>query len=261
MLLRGGRMKDPYEVLGVSRDAGDDEIKSAYRKLAMKYHPDRNPDDPLAAQKMSEINAAYDILKDPEKVLLYRAGYYDPPGSGSKNSYNTGYSSYGYDSNTGAQSSYSGYQYSNNDRKKTYGEGSGGYGSQYSYRTYSSRGDTDSYQRNNAYSGSRFFYEDRGQTQRQNSGMHFGFGFFPFFPFFIWTNGGSRQAANGARPRSLLLRVLTIYIIINLVLGLFRSILYWENLRRFNQYQNPENEYRVEQPYDRSDPFGYYTQQ
>ena len=56
-------MKDPYLVLGVSRDATDEEIKNAYRKLAKKYHPDLNTDKKYAEEKMKEINAAYDTIQ------------------------------------------------------------------------------------------------------------------------------------------------------------------------------------------------------
>ncbi|WP_299374840.1 molecular chaperone DnaJ [uncultured Kiloniella sp.] len=63
--------KDFYEVLGVSRSADAKELKSAYRKLAMKYHPDRNPDDAEAEKKFKEINEAYGVLKDDQQRAAY----------------------------------------------------------------------------------------------------------------------------------------------------------------------------------------------
>jgi molecular chaperone DnaJ len=63
--------KDFYEVLGVNRDASDDEIKKAYRKLAMKYHPDRNPDNAQAEEKFKEAKEAYEILSDSQKRAAY----------------------------------------------------------------------------------------------------------------------------------------------------------------------------------------------
>ena len=66
--------RDPYEVLGVSNGASEDEIKTAYRRLAKKYHPDLNPGDPAAAQKMNEVNQAYDRIKNPQS--------YQQPGPG-----------------------------------------------------------------------------------------------------------------------------------------------------------------------------------
>ncbi|MFY9327532.1 MAG: molecular chaperone DnaJ [Georgfuchsia sp.] len=63
--------KDFYEVLGVNRDAPDDEIKKAYRKLAMKHHPDRNPDNPKSEEHFKEAKEAYEILSDNQKRAAY----------------------------------------------------------------------------------------------------------------------------------------------------------------------------------------------
>lgn len=63
--------RDYYEVLGVNRDAGDDEVKKAYRKLAMKFHPDRNPDNKEAEEKFKEAKEAYEILSDANKKAAY----------------------------------------------------------------------------------------------------------------------------------------------------------------------------------------------
>ena len=62
---------DFYEILGVSKSASDDEIKKAYRKLAIQYHPDKNPGDKSAEEKFREATQAYEILKDPQKRSQY----------------------------------------------------------------------------------------------------------------------------------------------------------------------------------------------
>ena len=63
--------RDYYEVLGVERNAAGEEIKRAYRKLAVKFHPDKNPDDPHAEEKFKELGEAYDVLMDPDKRAAY----------------------------------------------------------------------------------------------------------------------------------------------------------------------------------------------
>ena len=63
--------RDYYEVLGIQKGASDDEIKKAFRKLAVKYHPDKNPGDKNAEEKFKEVNNAFDILKDPQKRAAY----------------------------------------------------------------------------------------------------------------------------------------------------------------------------------------------
>src|SRR5262245_61981918 len=83
--------RDPYEVLGVTREASDDEIKKVYRKLARDYHPDRNPGDKAAEARFKEVQDAYDILSDKKKRASYdrfgfagphQAGGPDGPGGG-----------------------------------------------------------------------------------------------------------------------------------------------------------------------------------
>lgn len=96
-------MDDPYKVLGVSPDASDEEIKSAYRRLAKQYHPDRNPGDAEAAKKMQQINDAYDRIKNPEKTRSQQRQSYGSYGYG-------GYGQ-GYEQPTGDQYAQAAYQY------------------------------------------------------------------------------------------------------------------------------------------------------
>ena len=79
-------IEDPYKVLGLDRNATDEEVKQAYRRLAKKYHPDLNPGDQEAARKMQQVNEAYDQIKNPEKYARQSApgsqgGQYNPYGA------------------------------------------------------------------------------------------------------------------------------------------------------------------------------------
>jgi molecular chaperone DnaJ len=81
--------RDYYEVLGVGREASDQAIKSAYRKLALKYHPDRSPDDPDAEEKFKEASEAYSILSDAQKRQVYdRFGHAGLQGGGGQQGFN-----------------------------------------------------------------------------------------------------------------------------------------------------------------------------
>src|SRR5688572_16979674 len=73
-------MRDPYDVLGVSRSASAAEIKSAFRKLAKKLHPDANKSDPEAASRFAELNAAYEIVGDDDKRKAFDRGEIDAEG-------------------------------------------------------------------------------------------------------------------------------------------------------------------------------------
>src|SRR3954453_2661902 len=73
-------MRDPYEVLGVPRGASAAAIKSAYRKLAKKHHPDSNKNDPKAADRFSELNAANEIIGDEDKRKQFDRGEIDAEG-------------------------------------------------------------------------------------------------------------------------------------------------------------------------------------
>lgn len=81
-------VKDYYKVLGVKRDANEKEIKQAFRKLAKKYHPDANPDNPNAEARFKEINEAYEVLSDAEKRKMYdRFGTVNPNMGGATGGY------------------------------------------------------------------------------------------------------------------------------------------------------------------------------
>lgn len=92
-------MKDLYQVLGVAKTASDSEIKSTFRKLARKYHPDLNKDNKEAAEKFKEVNAAYEVLGDKDKRKKYDNNEIDAEGKP------TGFGAGGYGAYSGAGAS------------------------------------------------------------------------------------------------------------------------------------------------------------
>ncbi len=85
--------RDYYEVLGISKNASEDEIKKAYRKIAIKYHPDRNPDNKEAEEKFKEAAEAYDVLHDPQKRQAYdQFGFEGLGGAGGFGGFSGGFS-------------------------------------------------------------------------------------------------------------------------------------------------------------------------
>ncbi len=160
-------VQDPYKILGVSPSASEEEIKKAYRTLAKKYHPDLNPGDEVAAQRMNEINAAYDILSKPH-TARHASGY--GPGS----SYGSSYSgTSGYGSATGTD----GYYSSSNGNSSGY---TNGYGNSYG----------------NGYGGFGN-WNSSDENPFENYGTFFGFGPFGFFRF-----GNFDSSRNGAYRNS-----------------------------------------------------------
>lgn len=125
-------VSDPYKVLEISPGADKEEIKKAYRRMAKKYHPDLHPNDKEAAEKMNEINEAYDILSNPEKYQKRQSsggGY----GGAYQNQTGGGYGSY--QNQTGG--GYGSYQNQSQGSYGSYGgQAQGGYGQQGNYGWY-----------------------------------------------------------------------------------------------------------------------------
>lgn len=117
-------MIDPYKVLGVSRSATAEEIKRAYRAKAKQYHPDLHPNDPTAAQKMNEINEAYDMLTNPEKYAARQAQEQARNGYGYGQG---GYQQSGYGQQQGGYNPYGQYQ----ERRNT--QSAGGWSSDFEF--------------------------------------------------------------------------------------------------------------------------------
>ena len=111
-------VNDPYSVLGISRDASQEEVKKAYRKKAKEYHPDLHPNDPKATEKMNEINEAYDMICNPEKYSNRQrgAGY----GSQYGGTYGSTYGGAGYGSGYNQSGNQNAYRNTGNQQGNSY---------------------------------------------------------------------------------------------------------------------------------------------
>lgn len=235
--------KDPYVILGVSKGATDDEIKSAYRRLTKQYHPDLHPNDPSCTEKMSEINAAYDQIKDADARRRYEDSQNIHPGYG----YGYGSSSYGSYGSYG-QSGYSGY---------------GGYGNYGSSGFYGSSGSSSS--------GSYY-----SNTSDEDESGAYSWVFTPFGAFRVYRGGGNRSSSSSgtgygstsytnqeysssqnssgsyySRPRRRfsLLRYLVIIMLINFLLRSCRSMLVWNAYNaQMDQGTTTQNERQYDMP-------------
>merc|ERR1712137_682743 len=76
----GGRIVNPFSALEIPKNASATEVKAAYRRLALQWHPDRNPNNPEAEERFKEISQAYEILRNPEQRKMYAAGMHNAQG-------------------------------------------------------------------------------------------------------------------------------------------------------------------------------------
>lgn len=147
-------MEDLYEVLGVTKTASQSEIKSAYRKLAVKYHPDKNPGDKAAEEKFKKITAAYDVLSDETKRRQYDS-------YGSTGSYSSSSNPYG---SWGRQGSWQQQWNRGGFGAETQDDFNDAFNQWFNYSRYSQSSDR-SYDRTSQNQGTYSFYTQRAEPQ------------------------------------------------------------------------------------------------
>lgn len=140
-------MRDPYDVLGVAKSAGAKEIKSAFRKLAKKYHPDQNPDDSTAKERFAEISQAYEIVGDEKRRAQFDRGEIDASGNQKYQGFDPG------------QDPFAGFRRS----------GSGPGGAQFEFRTSGPAGDVFSDLFGSAFGGGANDAFGAGRSRRQST--------------------------------------------------------------------------------------------